>query len=253
MERPASLDRRRFLARAGLVGAALAAPGLASCQTEASKTRNAPPQSSNASVPKGLLDEAKEFEGTTVRTLSQRQYFDKANAAVDRTLPGLRQGHEDNLAKRLLQRRRRQLRRQTAGRGQSWQRRRHGVRGRRAVRLADAGARPHRGRHLSGRRTRATARSGRRDRRVRPEDRREVVGDSVLHLGNRLVRAQGLAGGEGDRLRRPQDLRGRPRRRTRDLRPRPEALRLGSHGKPRRRRERARRVDDQHLRRRGQR
>ncbi len=68
------------------MGAALAAPGLASCQTEASKTRNAPPQSSNASVPKGLLDEAKEFEGTTVRTLSQRQYFDKANAAVDRTL-----------------------------------------------------------------------------------------------------------------------------------------------------------------------
>jgi multiple sugar transport system substrate-binding protein len=86
MERPASLDRRRFLARAGLVGAALAVPSLAACRTEASKTRSAPPQASNATVPKKLLDEAKEFEGQTTRTLSTRQYFDKANTAVDNIL-----------------------------------------------------------------------------------------------------------------------------------------------------------------------
>ena len=68
------------------MGAAIAVPGLASCRTEASKTRNAPPQASNASVPKKLRDEAKQFEGQTVRTLSTRQYFDKANTAVDNIL-----------------------------------------------------------------------------------------------------------------------------------------------------------------------
>ncbi len=68
------------------MGAALAVPSMASCRTEASKTRNAPPQSSSASVPKDLLGEAKEFKGQTVRTLSTRQYFDEANTAVENIL-----------------------------------------------------------------------------------------------------------------------------------------------------------------------
>jgi multiple sugar transport system substrate-binding protein len=84
MERPRNLNRRRFLTGAGLAGAALAAPALAACRTDASRNRGESAEQVSADVPKELLDEAKPFQGQTIRMLSQKQYFDDANKAIDR-------------------------------------------------------------------------------------------------------------------------------------------------------------------------
>jgi multiple sugar transport system substrate-binding protein len=80
------MGRRQFLRGALVVGAAAAVPGVAACQTEEGKARTNPTPATAAGVPQELIDEAAQFKGTTANTLSQKQYLETANGAIDRAV-----------------------------------------------------------------------------------------------------------------------------------------------------------------------
>lgn len=85
MKHPA-MDRRQFLRGALVAGAATAVPGLAACQTEAGRNRTSPTPGTAAGVPQELIDEAAQFKGSPANTLSQKQYLESANGAIDRAV-----------------------------------------------------------------------------------------------------------------------------------------------------------------------
>lgn len=83
MEKTKLLSRRQFLANAGVAGAAAAA--VAACGTSSGSAASSG-SSGTYTVPAELVKAAKKYQGTTLTMLSQSQYAQSANTALDQAL-----------------------------------------------------------------------------------------------------------------------------------------------------------------------
>jgi multiple sugar transport system substrate-binding protein len=80
MEQQNALSRRRLLSSAGLIGAAVAVPGLVGC---GGSSKSSTPQPSFGKVDSALVAEAKKVKSKSISVLSQQQYLKSTDTAID--------------------------------------------------------------------------------------------------------------------------------------------------------------------------